>query len=239
MISLYSGTPGSGKSLHTANVIWDRLRTKRDVIANFDINLDIVAQKKIDYILTKFNPKHKGKPKKIGKFIYRDMSEMTVDFLIEYAMKNHKAGRENQTLLIIDECAVIFNSRSWDAKDRMRWIIFFQQHRKLGYNVILVSQSDRLIDRQIRAFVEYDVKHRCANNFKLFGQILGLAAGGKLFAAITYWYGVRERCGVEFFVLNRRKAKIYDTFKVFSENVSFDKGESAKREGVPLAKEQA
>lgn len=39
MIMLYSGTPGSGKSLHTARDIRDSLGAKRrPVIANFDVN---------------------------------------------------------------------------------------------------------------------------------------------------------------------------------------------------------
>ena len=39
MIHLYSGTPGSGKSLHTARDIRDALRIRKmPVIANFDVN---------------------------------------------------------------------------------------------------------------------------------------------------------------------------------------------------------
>ena len=42
MIKLFSGTPGSGKSLHTAEKIYYALRAGRPVIANFDINLQFV-----------------------------------------------------------------------------------------------------------------------------------------------------------------------------------------------------
>lgn len=39
MIELYSGTPGSGKSLHTADLIYRWLRRwKAPVIANFSFN---------------------------------------------------------------------------------------------------------------------------------------------------------------------------------------------------------
>lgn len=231
MIYLYSGTPGSGKSLHVASIIWTKLRMGKSVIANFPIDLDAVAERNIDYKIRMINPKHKGKPKKLGRFNYVEMNDLSVDYLMHYAMKYHKAGREGQTLLIIDECACIFNSRAWDSKDRMKWIVFFQQHRKLGFNIILISQSDRLIDRQIRAFVEYDVKHRCVNNFKILGKIVGLLSGGKLFAAIEYWYGVREKCGVELFILNRRKAKIYDTFKIFATSAPADKGAQGRSPG--------
>jgi zona occludens toxin len=216
MIMLYSGTPGSGKSLHLASNIWTRLRYGRSVIANFPVNLEILSESFITYLAKKLKLKYRGKEKKLGKFTYFDMSEMTVDNLEKYAKEHHVPNKENQTLLIIDECAVIFNSRGWDAKDRMRWIIFFQQHRKLGFNVILVSQHDRMIDRQIRGFVEYEIKHLCVNNFKLFGIILGLLSGGKVFVANKYWYGMREKVGSDFFRLNRRHASIYNTFQIFT-----------------------
>lgn len=38
MIYLYSGTPGSGKSMHAARLVLDYLGRRRPVIANFDIN---------------------------------------------------------------------------------------------------------------------------------------------------------------------------------------------------------
>lgn len=37
MVSLYSGTPGSGKSLHIAERIYRRMQQRRPVIANFQI----------------------------------------------------------------------------------------------------------------------------------------------------------------------------------------------------------
>ena len=46
MIYLYSGTPGSGKSLHTARVIYYSLKRGFPVIANFPINLDKIKCKK-------------------------------------------------------------------------------------------------------------------------------------------------------------------------------------------------
>jgi len=219
MITLYSGTPGSGKSLHLANDIWIKLRVGKNIIANFPINTDLV----------------KGNRKQIGKFTYVSMPELTVDFLTQYAYQNHVRNKENQTLLIIDECAVIFNSRAWDSKERMKWIVFFQQHRKLGYNVILVAQQDRMIDRQIRGFIEYEEKHRCVNNYKIIGQLVGLLSMGKMFVSVQYWYGLRERIGAEFLRLNRRKASIYDTFLIFSSDKPEQTGVRSGAEGGSLS----
>ena len=44
MISYYSGTPGSGKSLHVAMQIYDWIQRGKNVIANFDIREDYVKK---------------------------------------------------------------------------------------------------------------------------------------------------------------------------------------------------
>ena len=38
--------------------------------------------------------------------------------------------------------------------DRRNWIDFFSQHRKVGHDFLLVAQNDRMIDRQIRGYIE-------------------------------------------------------------------------------------
>lgn len=194
MIYLYTGTPGSGKSLHVAKDMYFRFsRNKyKNVIANFPINSNLVKNLK------------NGK----ANFVYKDNSDLTVNFLVDYSLKNHKKGVENQCLVVIDECQVIWNAREWQSqKNRLEWIKFFTQHRKLGYNFILISQNDRMIDRQIRALVEYEVKHRKVNNFKI-GKLFPFP----LFAAISYWYGVNEKLSTEFFVYRKKWSEFYDSY---------------------------
>jgi zona occludens toxin (predicted ATPase) len=195
-VYLYSGTPGSGKSLRAAYKIISWLKSGRGVVANFPIDMGYF------------------KKRKTGTFTYLDNQSLTVNALKDYAREHHKPFREHQTLLVIDECAAMFNSRTYGKGDRMDWIFFFQQHRKLGYDVILISQSDRLIDRQIRAFIETEFKHRALKNYKTFGWLVSLISGG-LFVSVEYWYGVHLRCGSEFFRLHKKKAAIYDSFKIF------------------------
>ena len=204
MIWFYSGTPGSGKSLHMARDIWFKLAYKKqNVIANFPIDTDKIGKKRF------------GKSrKKIGKFIYMDNSELTVKALVDYALENHKLGVEGQTLVCIDECQVIFNPREFGRKDRLDWITFFTQHRKLGYNFILCSQFDRLVDRQIRCLFEYDIKHRKINNFGI-GILLPFSA----FVSVTYWYGVRESIGAQWFLYRKRYAEIYNSYMLFDGSI--------------------
>ncbi|MEG1709928.1 MAG: zonular occludens toxin domain-containing protein, partial [Acinetobacter sp.] len=215
MIELYTGTPGSGKSLHCAKEIYTRICRGKNVIANFDINQSIF------------------KGKRRGTFTYYDNSELSPDLLMKYAVTKHKRNTnghisEGQTLLVIDECQILFNSRDWQAKDRMGWATFFTQHRKYGFNIILITQFDRLIDRQIRSLVEYQVIHRKASNFKTIGFFLGLLFKGNIFVAVTQWYGVKERVNSEFFVMRPKYARLYDSYKIFGAQSAGGVGGPAK-----------
>lgn len=224
MIYFYSGTPGSGKSLHVAQDIYDYLRKGKKVIANFDINTGSI------------------KGYRDGSFRCVENYDLSPQYLYKYAVNEHVCNAkgqmiEKQTMLVIDECQIIFNSRSWGNRDRMEWIRFFTQHRKYGYTIILVSQFDRLIDRQIRSLVEYEYKHRKINNFKAFGAILGLLSGGSLFCYVIYWYGVSERIGCQFFRGKRKYYELYNSYKLFDGgNAPQEKGSEgspAPRGGSP------
>lgn len=199
MIEFYSGTPGSGKSLHVAQRIYNKILFKKeDVIANFDINVDMLNKKK---------------KKKRGRFTYVENNKLSPSYFIEYYKKYHKTNKEGQTLVIIDECQIMFNSRNWQDKQRLEWINFFTQHRKFGFNFILVSQFDRLIDRQIRALFEYEVIHRKVNNFKI-----GMLLPFKMFVAISRWYNAKERIGAEYFIYKNKYGKLYDSYKNFEKD---------------------
>lgn len=180
MIYFYSGTPGSGKSYHAVYDMAARLRRekKNRVISNIWLDLE-------------------GKGMK-GEYLYKDWSTISPEFLYEFAYDNHNFGGsprdvENQTLVVIDECQMIFNSRDFQRKDRMKWIEFFTHHRHLGYTFILISQFDKLVDKQIRCLFEYEIKHRKVNNYKI-GKLLPVST----FVYIEYWYGTREKVGTQF-----------------------------------------
>ena len=157
MIHLYSGTPGSGKSLHTARDIRDALRIRKmPVIANFDVNHSLRNYDRL--------------------FTYLPNDRLDPSFLEDFA-RNWFAGRkvrEDSILLVIDEAQLVFNSRAWQHGQRMDWIQFFSQHRHFGYKVVLIAQFDRMIDRQIRSLIEIETNHRKLGNFGMKGLILSL-----------------------------------------------------------------
>lgn len=201
MISLYTGTPGSGKSLDVARITRSRLKYGFNVIGTMYVNKDMVSGYK-------------------GRYYFVDIYSMRPADFIEYSRKYLKKGKEGQCLIVIDECQRIFNSRDWNKTDRRAWNDFFQVHRHFGYNVLLITQYDRLIDRQLRALVEYEYIHRKVSNFGVKGFILSCLAGGKLFIVVSQWYPLKERTGVQFFVYRKRLSAFYDSYMAFDDNTT-------------------
>ena len=98
-ITLYTGTPGSGKSFHAAKDIEHRMRRGGTLICNFPVNTGFVRKCR-------------------AQVEYWDNSELTAERLVAYALEHHKIGKEGQALVVIDECQIIFNCRDFGRKDR-------------------------------------------------------------------------------------------------------------------------
>lgn len=196
MIWLYSGTPGSGKSYHAVYDIYSKIRkkNKNKVIANFILNVPSEYK---------------------NNFIYVDNPELTIEYLQQYAYKNHFVGVEGQTLVVIDEAQILFNSRDWGSNSnrRMEWIKFFSQHRKYGYNFILIAQFDRMIDRQIRSLIEYEVSHMKMNNFFWFLPFT-------FFLCVEHWYGQKMKTGHVIIPYRKKIATLYNSYATFDETGS-------------------
>lgn len=208
MISLYSGTPGSGKSLHIASRIYYGLKRGRPTICNFEVNVKNISKKKE------------------LPFIYCENKDLKPSDLIAYSnLYFRKKGKviEDSILLIIDECQLMFNARSWNQKGREEWLSFFTQHRKYGYEVVLIAQFDGMVDKQIRSLIEYEVKHRKVSNFGIVGKIINIMSFGKLFCAVKIWYPMNERVGSEFFRGNNKLYNIYNTYDFFTDPVKSKK----------------
>ena len=156
MISLYSGTPGSGKSCHAAREIALRLQRKDSVvIGNFYFNTKAVKKCKGVYL---YVPNHRLDPDKLLRFSRRLSKHLG------------RRLREGEVKIYIDEAQLLFNSREYASPDRRAWLSFFSQHRHYGYDVILLAQFDRMLDRQIRGLIEYDFVHRKISNAGKIGN---------------------------------------------------------------------
>lgn len=214
MILLYSGTPGSGKSYHATRDIYDALVYKKiPVISNFGINTEGMK----DYAQRNFN--------------YVENRSLTVDYLVSFAV-DYWAGRpfrEDGILVVVDECQIIWNSRTWQdgasskkygESSRMKWLEFFSQHRKYGYKIILIAQDDCMIDKQFRSLLEYEINHRNCSKYGLFGILLNILLLGRHFLAVRYYYGKKDRLDSSFIRFRRKYTKLYNSYKAFPGTVA-------------------
>lgn len=199
MIYLFTGTPGSGKSLHCAKQIRDNLvMGGKLVVANMEI-----ATEKIRF--------------KRGEYIYIDNADMTPERFIQisrdYFAAKKKKPAEHCIKLYIDEAQLLFNAREWAKIGRREWTSFFTQHRKLGYDIYLITQYDRMIDRQIRSLVEYEYIHRRVWNFGWRGKLISFWSFGKLYMYAHRYYPLNEKIGSSYYLCRKRDWKLYDTFR--------------------------
>lgn len=226
MIYFVSGRPGGGKSLFMAEKIYKELKKGKNVIANFEINMDYFKK-----------CKH---PEKLGRFIYVSNEEFTtqayldidprkkefsyIDGVWGFAKNFHDfspKGKKVQTLFILDECGKLFNPRTYNARDRLSWIDFFAEHRKLRYEVYLIAQDDVMVDKQVRNMFHKQIECRCITTMKLFGKILALLCGGNLFVRINRDYTLMKpssrNAGREYakYYTGKRYYEFYDSYKLF------------------------
>lgn len=142
MIWFYTGVPGSGKSYHAAKEIYKYIQKGKNIIGNMEINTDNIPQ---------LNKKPKGCYLYVSnkEWLNNSILEMKIDRhgvtrlkepddiysyiqgLKGYAFNFHERDKQgkfklHQTLLILDECQELYNSRSWNRKDRLAWCAFSQ-----------------------------------------------------------------------------------------------------------------
>lgn len=192
MIYLYTGTPGSGKSLHAAeDVFYQRMRGGV-TIANCPFNESgFLASKKAQFWQLPDDPAR------------------LIDFSKDY-FKSHRF-REEELLIVIDECQLIFNARTWNDSSRKDWIRFFTQHRKYGYKIILITQFAQMIDKQIRALVEIEVIHRKASSLGFVMSCISFFFGGRLHLASYNYSGMHMHLKTKFFLRNPLYESMYNT----------------------------
>lgn len=194
----YTGTPGSGKSLRAMQEIEKYLNQGKNVIANFPIKINSIKKAK-------------------GHFYYLPNDHINVQFLVQFSKQRHALEKENQTLIVFDEASVKFNARDFSSKDRMEFLNFFSQHRKYGYNILMITQSLRQIDRQVRDQFELEVKHRKLNNYKVFWML-----PFPLFISIKTHIAFKDKIEHEFFLYKKKYGEMYDTFYEFDTRIVAD-----------------
>lgn len=187
--------------MHIARVIQRHLRQGKMVVANFPVALDVVQ----------------GHRKNIGRYVYIPNDRLTPTALIDLARDyfDGKKFREGEIILVIDECQLLYNARDWQKKGRDVWLAYYSQHRKYGYDVYLIAQYDGMVDKQIRAVVEYEVRHRKVSNYGIAGCIFSLLTAGNMHIAVRYWYPVQQYIDTDIYRADKRLYRLYDTWHDF------------------------
>lgn len=206
MIEVYSGTPGSGKSLHAANEVRFQLnrRTPRPVLANFELAADAPVKRR-DFF----------------RFVRNEdiTPSLLKTFADDFWSKNDIPFREEYITLVLDECQLIFNSRLWAQSDRLSFLEFLSQSRKYGYHIILIAQNINMIDNQFRMLCEFDVNHRNVRFLPGIGGFLGLVTGNRVFLTVTYLIQNgknKERIGSRWYISSDRDRAMYDSYARFA-----------------------
>ena len=209
MIYLYSGVPGSGKSLHAASDLryaLNRPGRSRPVIANFPLG-------------------ENAKVRHRDSYMYLSNSEITpkilTDFADDYWSRGENRFREEWIILALDEVQLVYNSRNWQDKgtgkgdSRLDWLEFLSQPRKYGYKVIMIAQSAKMIDNQFRMLVEIEVNHRKVSTMGGLGALLAAPFAGRLFMWVSYLFQTGERLGSTLYIAKKRDWQMYDSYARF------------------------
>ncbi|MCR5786961.1 MAG: zonular occludens toxin domain-containing protein [Acholeplasmatales bacterium] len=211
MVEFFCGNPGSGKSLHSAQVIREALERGDLVISNFEINVDIIK---------------KCKNKDCFKYFNNDMlfaPDIIIYTIIEFF--KDKNNKNKKVYVLLDECQTMFDSRSWSVRGRKEWLNFFAQHRKYNtikkfdnIHIILITQNIDTIDKRIRGLVEYRVEHTCITNIGNIGFLLKLFLRKNIFRANTYWNSQNSKNKIDgyFFTPKKKYFEIYNTLNTFN-----------------------
>lgn len=196
VIYLYTGAPGSGKSFHALLAGWQKVHSLRRnwVVANFPV---VFSKRDIARGVDR-------------RWLYVD--EPNPKDLIRLSVENGWFGHESSCLLILDEAGLMFNSRDWQVSsaNRREWVKFFSQSRKFGYDVIMVAQDSRMLDRQIRSMHEFLVKHVKLRNYVWFKWL-----PWQFFGAISFWAGGSFRGSLRIIPFRPWLAKRYDSMRLF------------------------
>lgn len=203
-IHVYTGVPGSGKSLHAARDIREQLvrRYPRPVISNFPLSESADVPDDVRDLYT-----------------YIPNNEMTagkiIDFCDSYWRDSDRSFQEDYILLVLDECQLLFNSRLWAQGDRMSYLQFLSQSRKYGVRVVLISQNTKMIDNQFRMLIEEEHNHRRLSKFGFLGWVVNLFSFSQCFVVVRTLYQLNEPLGFDFIRMGRHDISMYDSYTTF------------------------
>jgi len=142
-VYIVTGKLGNGKTLASVGRIMEYIERGSRIATNLDLYLE-----------------HYPKLKNDNRNILRIPDKPNIEDL-ESIGRGAPEGTYNESrfgLLVLDECGTWFNSRNWNDKGRKEVNDWFLHSRKLGWDVMLIIQSIKILDSQAReTLAEYTV----------------------------------------------------------------------------------
>jgi hypothetical protein len=230
MMTLVTGPPGTGKTWYCTRAICNALERGKWVATN------VAMHDGFELHLAKRNWLRYLKPGRRAVVAERHRQRCFVSGDLEELMRVRLPGcgkcrgctagrtcqREGRGLMVLDEAHSWLNARMWDqdtggGKDaradairrRLAVVDWFAEHRKLGWEILLVTQDAGRIDAQVRGNAEFHTKLKNLRKFKVLGLVPLFPFN--VFVAITTWHGTNnDRVGISAYLLDRR-CRLYDT----------------------------
>jgi hypothetical protein len=216
VIALVTGTPGAGKSYYTVCQIIEALEAGKFVATNVELAPGWEHKVANHHPLRWLIP---GRRRRLAAS-YRERVYISPD--LDELFRLRLAGRkEGRGWMILDEAHNWMNARTWDSDEdgqstkaeavrrRLQVVRFFSQHRKLGWDIFLISQDEKNIDRQVRSLFEYHIKLKNLRRMKVAGIPI---SPFNIFLAVWMWHdGAKSIVKRQARRLVRWKARLYDT----------------------------
>lgn len=92
---------------------------------------------------------------------------------LHYIQSLNECLRLRKGKIVLDEVQTLLNARTWDKLDP-RFMVFLQQHRKRGLDLLGASQSVKRADVVFRELVQYFYTVQKLFTVKIFGDVYGL-----------------------------------------------------------------
>lgn len=208
MIALVTGPPGSGKSYYAVRKLAQALEAGKYVATNVELAPDAarrVANRNV------FRWLRWGRRRRMAD-LFASRTYVAED-LGELFKLRLPGGKEGRGVMVLDEAHTWLNSRNWGDGDREAIVKFFTRHRKLGWDIYLITQDADMLDKQVRCLFEYHVHLRNLRKARLLGVIPFVPFN--LFLGIWTWFatGSRQVVNRECYVLGWQR-KLYDTHQL-------------------------
>lgn len=247
-IEFISGKPGGGKTLMAVEfIVGEVIGTERTVVTNVPLDLgalnEYLQSRVTDRVINLADRiqilddegmkeffRHRGRERTLG----RVESEKDKDGKRKFLRANYAdAGADwRPCFYVLDELHLFFNARAW-MKTGEAALHYLSQHRKMGDDVLCVTQYTKNVDAQFRALAQEF--HQVRNLSK---EKWGIFAGPPRFKVISgqmdFSVTTQQEVNVSFFRFNPDLGKLYDTAAGVGlvGAMAADKGKKAK--GIPI-----